>query len=608
MLHEHAELGHVPRSPGDIGDPGLPMTGLLVGCGLGLFPAACAFLLAARRRNQRDHAEVVRSAITSMSDALEVDVPQHGLLGGIAQILASQDHATLDLQRQIWGLLPESVPAAGDVCPQQRLDRLTALVTGLWRHEQALAGIHAGLTGALAQAEPHDLVSVFVAGQFGGALGPVSRAQFVLAHDGAGQVGDPLVVSEALRGYRADMMADAVSTFLADAPEHSAQRAELVAGDLIRPAAAAIFAAGVRDLPSFADAPREPDQSAQLGASRPDGSPEDSQPDAEPGLQLPDVFEVSPASGWLADARAYFPFFTFVVSDLVEFRRLGDAHTKLDSAQAHFRQDAAGWDGNGNGTPPGPVLPLWAADPARVLIRTLIGPRITDRVLARRVTWRMSETNAALMRLLHEADIAIRRLADGIYAILAAERAGYLAEIGPVPRLDTIDQQAIKLVAVDLHNIGQLHVRLARLLLAQSGGLPRHDGGPGADAETSQLWNAVAAAETGVTASRNALSAGAYLRAVCELLRIRLPLAKAGFPGLTFHQALLSQARPLVVLAMAHRLALARWTAVALTAYFRRRPSLARAISAEVDKYRRAHDEIVLGVNHAVNITGNGGV
>ena len=519
----------------------------------------------------------------------------------------SQDHAALDLQRQIWGLLPEPVPAAGEVCPQQRLDRLTALVTGLWRHGQALAGIHAGLTDTLAQEEPHDLVSVFVAGQFGGALGPVSRAQFVLAHDGAGQVGDPLVVREALRGYRADMMADAVSTFLADAPEYSARRAELGAGDLIRPAATAIFAAGVRDLPGFADAAGEPDPSARPAASRPGCSREDGQPDEEPGLRLPDVFEIAAGSGWLADAHAYFPFFTFVVSDLVEFRRLGDAHARLHSAQAHFRQDAAGWDGDGNAMPPGPVLPPWAADPARVMIRTLIGARITDRVLARRVTWRMSETNAALMRLLHEADTAIRRLADGIYAILAAERAGYLAEIGPVPRLDTIDRQAIKLVAVDLHNTGELHVRLARLLLAQSGGLPRHDGGPGADAGTSQLWDAVAAAETGVTASRTALSGGAYLRAVCELLRIRLPLVKAGFPGLTLHQALLSQARPLAVLALAHRLAVARWTAAALTAYFRRRPSLARAISAEVGTYRRAHDEIVLAVDRAVNPTGNGG-
>lgn len=382
------------------------MTSFTFGCTAALLVPACVFLSAGHRRRQRDHEVVVQNAITGMSSALEVDPPQQVLLGKIAGGLTSQESAALALQEQVWNLLPEPSPADRGSPAWERLDRLTALVTTLCWHARPVTDVRASLLGLLAQDEPHDLVSVFAATHCDISRDPLAGAQFVLTQDSAGPADDSLILPEALQRYRSDVVTDAAGIFLADAPEFSAQCTDLGAAELIRPAAMAIFAAGVSDVPGYADALCEPDPSAARPEICPaDGSRESAQSDVGPPLRLADVFDVALGSKWLADARAYFPFFTFVISGLEQLRRLDDAEVRLHRAPTLFRQDAVGQDGTGDSTAHGPVPMLGAARPARTLIKALIGPRIADLVRARRMTWCMSDANAAIMRLLDRSSL-----------------------------------------------------------------------------------------------------------------------------------------------------------------------------------------------------------
>jgi hypothetical protein len=565
---------------------------------------ACWCLYVMRRRNGHMHVQTMLDAATTMAGSLDTVPPQRDLLRKVVETLAAQDHAAKLLEQRVHGLLPEPSFPEADSTARGQLDLLAGQVTKLWRHSAALAGLNQGLVRVLEQVPPHKLASAFTAKNFDLSAFALAPAQLVFFHESADANANPPVLNEVLGQYEAEILADAIKAFIERAPEladvpagRDASHQWTVTKDVIDVVLEGIpvLSCASRETP-----PRGGEVRHELTGNQP-GSPV---PEIAYALELSDVFDINACRAWRADISAYFPFFTFVVTGLGELRLLDRAQANLAARARELRDDSA--------CPPESLvahaaartelLPGIGAAPSAVA-SALTGGKVTGIVLARRLTWRMSDHNAAIQTTLCCADAAACRLAALIGDVLASERGAFFAEIGGIPRLDTIDRAEIARVARDLHDTTEQHVRLTCMLVRQARAISQRDVGSGLAADIAALSAAVAAAERLVRASRASLAEGACLRALSQLTEVRLPLAPVGFPGRKFHEDALAQVRPLAVLALAHQMVVARWMAKAVSSYFRRRCSLAAVIASEVVKYGRAHDGMVGAINAAVLAT-----
>jgi hypothetical protein len=554
-----------------------------------------------RHAHRRRHELTVREALVSMSAALDVDVPQHALLQEMARLLTEQDRAALALEARMCALLPEAATPGPDAAPSELLTALSGLAEQLGQGSRAVSTVGAAVMSMVEQAEPHEAVWAFIAEHSDLSRDALARAQFVHARDHTQHVPDSLILRAALWQYDTDISADAIRLFVAEAGEYAGRSAELHSLGSTRRAARNVFRSGVGALLAQRQDPDhdQPPGNAARGEAGP--VPTASAYHAEPELRPDQVFAFPPASPWRASAMAYVPFFGFVVEDLRELGLLDETFARLQAAVQGLLADVTGIGQTGEVRPAG-----WPSGPPDEVIGALIGRKIASIARARWLTWSMSDCHRTLTAVLAEADIAAQRLARAIGDGMAVVRTAYLAEIGHVPRLDTIGSAAMADVAARLQETGELHVQLARLLIADAS-TPRDS--TQADAQlpgVSQLWGTVCAADQAISEGRTALSAGSYLEAVRRMLGARLPLRPDGFPGSTFYHDLLAQARPMAVLAVTHRMAVARWAALALNAFFRSREAAAEMMSRQVDGYGRAYGEMSLAANTSLAVMGEG--
>jgi hypothetical protein len=575
------------------------MTSFIIAGSIASLAGLVTLLRVTRRGQRRQHGLTVQEALASMSAALDAEVPQQALLREMAWLLTEQDRAALALEARLYALLPEAATPGPDAAPAELLTALAGLAEQLRKGSRAITVVEASVMGMVDQAEPQEAVWAFVAEHSDLSRDTLARAQFVHPRDHTRHVPDSLILRAALRQYGTDISADAIRLFVAEAGEYAGRSAELHFFGSTRQAARNVFRWGVSALPAQGQHPDhdQPLESAAHGETGP--APAASAHHAEPELRLDHVFAFPPAGSWRASAMAYMPFFGFVVNDLRELCLLDETSARLQAAVQELLADVtgAGQTSEMRGTG-------WPSGPPDEVIGALIGRKIASIVRARWLTWSMSDCHRTLTAVLAEADIAAQRLVGAIGDGLALVRAAYLAEIGHVPRLDTIGSAAMADVAAQLQETGELHVQLARLLIADAGTLPG-SGQAGAQLPgVSRLWGTVRAADQAMRDSRAALSAGSYLEAVRSMLGARLPLRPDGFPGSTFYHDLLAQARPMTVLAITHRMAVARWAALALNAFFRSREAAAEMISRQVDGYGRAYGEMSLATNASLTVIG----
>lgn len=596
---------------------------LLAAGGVVLAAAICLALHASRRADRRRHADTVRDAIAGMLGALGAESPERALLRELSVLLAEQDGKAVALEAQLRELFPDRVRAEPD-CPAGRLAALTELTWDLRPKAGAVPEIEARVMEMLAEEEPHAVVSSFVAGNFDFSRDALARAQFIMAGDHADRAADSLVLRSALALYALDIETAAIDMSVAQPDRRNAgPRAARSARQL----AAHVFRSGIRNLPDTsgetnsgsprpADGPASRRRSARGGQTT--GSPVQ--------LRMQDVFDLAPGSPWLASGRAYLPLFGFVVSDLRDLVALDDAWAALLAAARQVPEDSpaarpssedsarhlAGDSvaAHRGGRRPS-LLPGLDGPPGGV-IQALIGPKVTGIVDGRGLAWSMSECNTELVELLARADSATLRLFAEVADGLEAEFETYLATMGHVPRLDTVGRGMLAQIAADLEESARRHVRLAYALVAEAEALGQlspvsgEKPNTGGDAATTRspdagrLLAAVTAADVAITASREALEGGACLKAACDVLSARIPMSPSGLPGHGLYGDLLAQARPLAILAAAHRIAVADWAALALHAYFHSCQAAAVMIANRLGVYQHEHEQIILAANASV--------
>lgn len=541
-------------------------------------------------------------AIRVMTQAIDAESPQQSLLTDLLALLAEQERLNLALEARVRGLLPELADPEPDSGATGYLGAVSDVVTRLRWNSWILPDIEARIGRLLELPAPQEVASSHMADTFDFSRDTLVRAQFIHVRDHTEQVPDSLVLRAALDGYDAEVMRGGVALFTAETTEYGGRPAELQASGSIRDAGAAVFREGLRHL--------LPSASGGADSGQPPGDPAPAGPGTAgaPGetsvarLVMRDVFDLAPGSRWWASARAYLPVFTFVVGDI---RALG----RLDQAWASLRADVPGLRSGIAGAPaagPAARTALWPGahgSPAEV-ISELTGPKIAGIVRARRLTWCGWDCHRELAGVITDAGVAVLRLASGIDAGLARERAAYLARIGRVPRLDAAGNRGMARVAAELRETSRRHVRLAWALLAEGEAI-RRAGRAGAEPpDTARLRAALRTAEEAIVSAEAAIAAGSYLEAARRIAAARLPLRPGSFPGHVFHHDLLAQARPLAVLAIANRMAVARWAGLALAAYFHTRETTTDMVSRHVADYARAHEQAVLAANAAIAVIG----
>ncbi len=582
---------------------GQAMTGLIIACCTVSLLAMVPLISAAHRAHQGRHRLTAQEALVSMTAALEADVPQHELLREMARMLVEQDQAALALEARVRALLPGAAAPGPDAAAPECLAAAEDFARRLRQGSAALPAIEASVMRLLDQPEPREAASAFVAEHADLSRNALARAQFVHIRDHTEQVSDTAILQAALRQYDADISVHATRLFADEADEYAARATGPHIADSARQAARNIFRSGVSALPVQRHAPDrgQPPGGAACDTAVPGPTTGALHTGAE--LRPDDVFAFPLASPWRASAMAYTPFFGFVAADLRDLCLLDETWARLQAAVQGLLLDV-----NGVEQPGGLWRNHWPSGPPSEVIGALIGQRITSIVRARRLAWSMSDCHRTLMTILADADLAGRRLADAIANGMAQIRSDYLAEIGRVPRLDTTGGAGMAGVAAQLHETGKMHLQLVRLLLADAA---RSAGSVPVDAhllDVSRLLEAVRVADQAMIQSQAALAAGSYLEAIRGMLDAPFPLRPDGFPGLTFYRDLLAQARPMAVLAVVHRLALARWAALALNAFFRSRHVAAEMISQHVDDYRRAYGDVSLAVNTSLTMISKGEV
>lgn len=596
---------------------------LLAAAGAVSAAAMCLALRASHRTDRRMHAETVRDAMTGMFGALSAESPQNALLRKLSALLAEQDGKAVALEARMRELFPGPARANPD-CLVERLAALTDLTWDLCQKEAAVPEIEARVMEMLAEEEPHAVVSSFVAGNFDFSRDTLARAQFIMAGDHTERAADSLVLSSALALYTSDVETAAIDMCVAQ-PDHQNGHGRPRAARSAKQLAAHVFRSGISNLPDAAaetnpGSPRPADGPASQRRAARGG-----QPACSPvQLRVQDVFDLAPRSSWMASGRAYLPLFGFVVSDLHDLVALDDEWAALLAAVRELPEDSptARRSPEDSAHQPGgsvaarqggrrPSLPPDIDGPPGDVVRALIGPKVTGIVDGRRLAWSMSECNTELVALLAGADDATLRLFAEVADGLEAEFETYLATMGHVPRLDTIGRGRLAQIASDLEEAGRRHVRLAHALIAEAEALGQLSPAPGVKPDTTgdtatqspdtgRLLAAVAAADMAITASREALAGGAFLKAACDVLSARIPMSPSGLPGHGLYGDFLAQVRPLAILASAHRIAVADWAALALQAYFRSCQAAAAMITNRLDAYQHEHEQIIIAANASV--------
>jgi hypothetical protein len=571
-----------------------------VGVGAASFIPVCLAVHAARSARRRSHDQSVLEAIRAMTQALDAEPSQQALLREILALLTEQEQIATALEARIRGLLPELADPGLDPGALHHLDTVSELVTRLQRTSWILPDIEARIMRLLGLPEPPEAALSYVADAFDFSRDTLVRAQFIHVRDHAEQVPDSLVLSVALGAYSTEVASDAVQIFMTETDEYPGRSVELRAIGSIRRAAVGIFQEGLHHLPPSSKGGTDSDQSSGGPVAAGPGSVAEAQAGCPAErLTMRDVFDIEPGSPWWPSACAYLPVFTFAADDIRALARLDRVWARAWAGVQGLRSDIAGVAPGAQDAARDILWPGAHGSSAEV-ISELIGPKIASIVRARWLTWCAWDSHLALTVVISAADAAAGRLTWAIGAGLDRERAAYHARIGRLPRMDTVGGSGMARVATDLHEAGRLNARLAWALLAEGEMIRRPGRGGGGAAEVARLRAALSAADEALATGQAALAAGSYLEAARHVLSARLPLQSGSFPGHIFHQDLLAQARPLAVLAIAHRMAVARWSGLALAAYFHTRETVAEMVFRHAAEYTRAHEDIVLAANTAI--------